>query len=47
MMEKTNDRMIEKEPFRFITLSKDDIDKKHICCALSDKKCTEGYELKS
>ncbi len=30
----------------FITLTKDNIDKEHICCAFSDKKCNEGYELK-
>lgn len=30
----------------FITLHKDNIDKEHICCALSDKKCTEGYGMK-
>lgn len=30
----------------FITLTRDNIDKEHICCAFSDKKCTEGYRLK-
>lgn len=30
----------------FITLSKDNIDTEHICCAFSDKKCKEGYNLK-
>ncbi len=30
----------------FITLTKDNIDKEHICCAFSDKKCVEGYALK-
>lgn len=29
-----------------ITLNKDNIDKEHICCAISDKKYAEGYELK-
>ena len=29
-----------------ITLDKLNIDKEHICCAISDKKCMEGYELK-
>lgn len=31
---------------KFITLNKDNIDKGHICCGFSDKKCTESYELK-
>lgn len=31
---------------KFIGLSKENIDKEHICCAISDKKCKEGYELK-
>ncbi|QZT37258.1 YoaP domain-containing protein [Halosquirtibacter xylanolyticus] len=30
----------------FILLSKENIDKEHICCAISDKKCKESYELK-
>jgi len=30
----------------FIRLDKNNIDKEHICCAFSDKKCKEGYELK-
>ena len=30
----------------FITLTKDNIGKEHICCAFSDKKCRESYELK-
>lgn len=30
----------------FITLTKDNINKEHICCGFSDKKCKEGYELK-
>lgn len=30
----------------FITLTRDNIDKEHICCAFSDKKCKSGYELK-
>jgi len=30
----------------FITLSKENIAKEHICCAISDKKCKNGYELK-
>ncbi len=29
-----------------IQLNKDNIDKEHICCAISDKKCKESYELK-
>ena len=30
----------------FITLTRDNIDKEHICCAFSDKKCKDSYELK-
>jgi len=29
-----------------ITLNKSNIDKEHICCAISDKKCKDSYELK-
>ena len=29
-----------------ITLTKENIGKEHICCAFSDKKCKESYELK-
>ena len=31
---------------RFITLTKENIESEHICCAISDKKCKDGYELK-
>lgn len=31
---------------RIITLDKSNIDSEHICCAISDKKCRDGYELK-
>lgn len=31
---------------KYITLTKENIDTEHICCAFSDKKCSEGYELK-
>ncbi len=31
---------------RFIELDKSNIEKEHICCAISDKKCKESYELK-
>jgi GNAT superfamily N-acetyltransferase len=31
---------------KFITLNRENIGREHICCAFSDKKCTEGYELK-
>ena len=31
---------------KFITLTKENINKEHICCAFSDKKCKESYELK-
>lgn len=30
----------------FINLNKENISDEHICCAFSDKKCKEGYELK-
>ncbi len=30
----------------YITLTKDNIRDEHICCAFSDKKCAESYELK-
>ena len=30
----------------FITLDKNNICSEHICCAISDKKCKESYELK-
>jgi predicted GNAT family acetyltransferase len=30
----------------FLTLTKENIDKEHICCAFSDKKCKESYEAK-
>ncbi len=31
---------------KFITLNSTNIDTEHICCAFSDKKCAEGYQLK-
>ena len=31
---------------KFITLNKTNIDTEHICCAISDKKCAESYQLK-
>ena len=31
---------------KFITLTKESIDREHICCAFSDKKCAESYEAK-
>jgi len=31
---------------RIITLDKSNIEKEHICCAISDKKCSRSYELK-
>lgn len=30
----------------FITLDKTNIEKEHICCAFSDKKCAESYQMK-
>ena len=30
----------------FITLTKENIDREHICCAFSDKKCQNSYEAK-
>ena len=31
---------------KFIRLTKENIEKEHICCAFSDKKCAESYEAK-
>lgn len=31
---------------KYITLTKENIDKEHICCAFSDKKCSAGYDMK-
>lgn len=31
---------------KYISLTKETIDSEHICCAFSDKKCSESYELK-
>jgi len=31
---------------KIITIDKSNIDKEHICCAISDKKCKDSYELK-
>ena len=30
----------------YINLDRDSIGGEHICCAFSDKKCAQGYELK-
>ena len=30
----------------YITLTKDNIGSKHICCAFSDKKCADSYQQK-
>ncbi len=30
----------------YITINQSNIDSEHICCAFSDKKCAESYELK-
>jgi GNAT superfamily N-acetyltransferase len=30
----------------YITMTRDNIGSEHICCAFSDKKCSESYELK-
>lgn len=30
----------------YISLTKENIETEHICCAFSDKKCSESYELK-
>ena len=30
----------------YITLTKENIADEHICCAFSDKKCKDSYELK-
>jgi len=31
---------------KFIRLTKENIEKEHICCCISDKKCRNGYEAK-
>ncbi len=31
---------------KIIQLNKDNIEQEHICCAISDKKCKDSYELK-
>lgn len=31
---------------KYIVLTNENLAKEHICCAFSDKKCKEGYELK-
>lgn len=31
---------------KYITLTKENIDTEHICCAFSDKKYLKGYEMK-
>jgi len=36
----------EKTDMAYITLSKENIGSEHICCAFSDKKCSESYALK-
>jgi GNAT superfamily N-acetyltransferase len=36
----------ERYEMAYITLTKENIGSEHICCAFSDKKCSEGYELK-
>jgi GNAT superfamily N-acetyltransferase len=38
--------MSMKTNAKFITLTKENIDMEHICCAISDKKCIDGYESK-
>lgn len=31
---------------KIVQLTDDNINEEHICCAISDKKCKEGYEAK-
>ena len=31
---------------KFITLDKDSLEREHICCAITDKKCQDGYAMK-
>lgn len=31
---------------KYIALTKENLDKEHICCAFSDKKCVDGYDMK-
>ncbi len=47
----TKERILEKmaiqeEKQKFIQLDQSTIDNEHICCAISDKKSAEGYQLK-
>ncbi len=37
---------MKKRLSEYITVTEENIDSEHICCAFSDKKCTAGYELK-
>ena len=30
----------------YITLTEENMEAEHICCAFSDKKCAEGYQAK-
>jgi len=30
----------------YISVTKENIETEHICCAFSDKKCSESYEIK-
>ena len=30
----------------YITLTKENIETEHICCAISDKKCSDSYQKK-
>ncbi|MCL2141571.1 MAG: GNAT family N-acetyltransferase, partial [Methanimicrococcus sp.] len=38
--------MVNQTDTKFITLTKENIGKEHICCAFSDKKCAKSYEAK-
>ncbi len=38
--------MSQKITMPYLTLTKENIKDEHICCAFSDKKCVESYELK-
>ncbi len=31
---------------KYLQMNEENINQEHICCAISDKKCAEGYELK-
>ena len=39
-------RKIQEREMEYLTLTRENIEEGQICCAFSDKKCAESYELK-